>query len=355
MSDDAMNKETSRTDAPDSKSNSSAASSDSAWTKSDAVASEEEKFDTLNSGTVGQEVGGFFAKIGRGIHWILPESLTLLALWLFANLGVYIGRSSLMFHIERIMAAAEPGVEVPHFLIILDFSLLFIQAILIVLPFIFLTIHHCITRGTEAYTNKSVLAPKPLVRYLLALAIALSHAIITYLLATVLYILNASFLGMGAEIDSFADFSTLFGEFATDIFMLPLFVPLLVACTITAVFGAWRIGVAKNRAEAELPVRPGRAAAACMIIFTLFFAVTVYPAAHIWQGQQQHQMEMEQEMFGDEEFMFGDEEFDLGDLDFEDLEGLDFGELDFEGFEDEEGIHLDELLGDEDFGEVTIE
>jgi len=301
---------------------------------------------------------GFLSKLDDALRCF---SFNWVILWLVASLGVYIGHLSLMDYMMKLAGALDPMVdpasEIPHFFTVMQFGLLFVQVILVVLPFIFLSIQSGIVGGIKLSTRKDRLAPRPFACYLIAVAVGLVHSFVAFVLAVLLYVLNLGFLNMSMEqIDSFAAFAKDFAEFWS-ILILPLFVPLLAASLLTALFAAWRITAAVTAKKAGKAVRPYLASTAAMLIFALSFTILVYPATHVWHERRltaEQNMEFDDDMmfdFDEDDFMFDEDmmgEIDLGDFDLGDLdlEGLDF---------DGEPIYMDDLLGDEDFGEVTID
>ncbi|MCL2525458.1 MAG: CBS domain-containing protein [Coriobacteriia bacterium] len=323
------------------------------------------KHQTLDGGTIGQEIGGFFRKAWNGFTWVLPQYLTWVALWMAASLMVFAGRPVVMNIMERIMVNVDPaletGAEIPHWLLMLDLSLIFVQVTLFALPFILLAVHHSVLRGISVYTDKVVLAPKALIRYLLALVIGAAQACLGFTLAIALYVLNTSFLGMSIEMDSLATFWHEFTDFA-GILAVPVFVPLLLACLIASLFAAWRIGIVVDAEEAGKTIHPRRNAAATMLVFMLSFIMITYPFAWIWNASQQRNAAIEQEMmggdewadWGDEEMMFDDQmlqELDLEALGLEGLDGLDLEGISF----DDEPVYHEDLMGTDDQGEVVLD
>jgi len=319
---------------------------------------------TLNSETAGGEIAGFFSAIGRGIRWMFPESLTWVIIWLAASFTVYVGHIALMNHMENLMDNLDPMLDqaLPQFLINLNFILLFIQVILIVLPLILLTIHRGVVRGIEAHTAEGKIPPKSWVRYILAVLIGLVQSSFAFVLAITFYVLTTSFFGITfEEIRSFDIFWLEFRDFA-GILMLPLFVPLLIACVLTALFASWRIGVAKNVKEVGETIRPGRAAMASMLIFVLSFTLLLYPATHLWNIQQER-LAAEQELLMDdmdewldfdEDWIDFDEDFTFGETMLEEmgLDGFEIEGIEFDGFGDFEDF--DDFDWDEG-EEVVIE
>ncbi|MCL2402882.1 MAG: hypothetical protein FWC86_01400 [Coriobacteriia bacterium] len=314
----------------------------------------------LNSETAGDELRNIFSSAGKGISWIFPQHLSWVVLWLCTMAFVYLGQNSLMLYADRLLAEADPmlGIEaIPPFLVHMDLSLIALQTLLFVLPLILLTIHGGVTRGIKVYTDKEILPPKPVARYLIAIVIASIHAIIAYAIAVVIYVLDRNF-----QMESFSVFIEEFWLFAGTLLILGLFVPLLFASLWTAIFSAWAIGSNVQKHEEGKEIRPARAALAAMLIFLLSFAVVTYSMAGPWQAQQERMWEQEQEMGGAElDFDWDDENFldELGEEFFLDESMMDDFDWDDEGSEDipfeDEPIYLDDLLGEEDYGEVTID
>jgi len=299
-----------------------------------------------------------------GLRW-LPENISWVVLWLAVTLIVYIGRSLLMVHIGDLVENMDPSImdvsaEIPQFLIILDFSLLFFQVILVVLPLILLTITGLVKRGIAMYDGKSSLAPKAWSRYLFGILEGFIFANVIYVLAVTLYVLNLSFLGMSTEMSSWNVFWQEFSEFAgTHIFFIPLWIPLVISSVLTGIFIAWRMGVAKVSKDMDVPVRPGRVALAAMLVFLLSFSAALYPMAHVWHGREMVPTEQDL-MLDDEGFMF-DEDMMFGDEEFMFEEGMDFDDgMTWEDIELGEGgeLTLDDLLGggtqEGDFGEEIV-
>jgi len=288
-----------------------------------------------------------------GLRWI-PDNVSWAILWLAVTLIVYVGRSLLMVYIGDLVENMDPTImdvsgEIPQFLIILDFSLLFFQVILTVLPLILLTIVGLVKRGIAMYDGKSSLAPKATPRYLFGILEGFIFGNFIFGLSVTLYVLNLSFLGMSLEMTSFNVFWEEFSEFSS-IFFIPLWIPLVTASVLTGIFIAWRMGVAKVAKDMDFPVRSGRVALAAMLVFLLTFSVALYPTTHFW-----HEREMiasEQDMGFDEDFMFDEDMFDdeefMFDEDFMFEEGMEFDDgMSWEEFELGEGgeLSLDDLLG----------
>jgi CBS domain-containing protein len=294
---------------------------------------------TLDSGTAGDEALSIVRKIGDGIRWLFPQNFGWVAIWLGTAFAVYLANINLNAYMSELEWPFPESLE------LLSISLEVIQISLLILPLVLITIHSAVLRSTELMTSKTHLAPVAFVRYLSALVIAIAHAFISY---TIIALSIAAMGGAASFSEFMSNFSTIFNDLS-----LLIFTPLLFALLICALFAAWRVGAVAKAHKAGGTVRPSRTAIAAMLIFTLAFAGFTYPATYLWNNHMMNQEMMMEDEWDEEwadwedgewdEEWFGDDTIDLGDID---LEGIGF---------DEESIYLDELLGQEDFGEVEIE
>jgi len=267
-----------------------------------------------------------------------------------------------MLYMTRLFENMDPAVEmdsVPTFINIAELGLVATQALLVVLPLILLAIHGGVTRGIKIYTDKDgkVLPPKNYARYLIAIAIGTAHAIVVYLITVVLYVWNRNFLEM-SMIENFSDFATDLWRFGGIIFPLGIFLPLLLASILTALFSAWIIGVVKKKHDRGLNTRPTHAAMAAMLVFILSFAAVIYPTAYLWDTDQERIWERVMELEGEPDFDFDFEEGfdDNGWLDDESWMDDEFGEelMLEESMLEELGLDFDGLeLEDVDFGDES--
>ena len=304
----------------------------------------------INSGTVGDEVKGIFCKIGSGLRWILPQNLNWVMIWLATLLFVYVGQMNVFAH----MMALEW--DVPTSIQVLSLNLEVVQVSLFVIPLILVTIGSSVLRSTELFTGKSQLAPSAFVRYCAAIVIAIAHTFIAYSII----ILSIAAMG-GAE--TLGELLSNFGETFGNLTLL-IFIPMLCALLISALFAAWRVGVAASKHKTGITINPGRIATATMLIFILLFTSLVYPAGWVWNEQMmraQEEMMMDGDWddwgegdwddWGDEHWGEGDwDEGYWDDHDWDDGEIIDLGDFDIGDGE----LSLEDLLGEE-FGDIEFE
>ncbi|MCL2437852.1 MAG: hypothetical protein FWE48_02280 [Coriobacteriia bacterium] len=316
--------------------------------------------DKPNSGAEDGKLRKALCKIGKGISWLFPQHASWVVLWLATSLAVYLGQNSLMLHADRLIAEIDPlsaGGEIPQFLMVMDFAFVSVQALLVVLPLILLTIHGGVMRGIKVYTCGKIYPTEASVRYLFAVPIGAIQAVISYALLVALYIMGRNFIEMSMPMESIGTFASDFWHFASSIFVLGIFLPLLLASLLTALFSAWIIGAVKAKHDKGLEIRPARAALAAMLVFVLSYAIVVYPAAHLWLQEQERAWEAQEQEFDfdfDEDFMFDEEgfgeEFMLDEGMMEEF-GLGEGDMTFE----DDTLYLDELLGEGELVEPGIE
>lgn len=309
----------------------------------------------LDSETAGDEVRSIFCRIGAALSWIFPKPLGWALLWLATMAVVYLGQNSFMIYANNLFANAENFDNIPPFVAVMELALIAVQALLIVIPLILLSIHGGIVRGIKIYTENETRPPRNFVRYLVAPVIGLVHAIVMYWIAVVLFIWTRNFLEF-SMMENFSAFAEDLWRFGGIIFPLGVFIPLLIASLITSLIAAALIGRAKKKHEKGGTIRPSRSAFAGMLAFLLIFAAVLYPSAFVWEAEQENiwdrvmAFEGEPEFGFDDEFTWDEEEW-LDDefiWDEGDWDDFDFGDIDFDDefeydVEDYDSSDMDEV------------
>ena len=266
-------------------------------------------------------------RIGRGLRWCLPQSISWVGMWLGMIVVVNVGAGHVIRAFNDPALSGAGGSEAAYATLnVLYSTLMVLQMMLIVLPLVFMTIRYVVLRAIEQLTDTEASErPGQGKLYLAGAGIALGEALIVFILALLVMVLNVLSNFQASFQPSLMEFfETLFvvvQQYAL-IFLLPLF----VAFQATSAFAVWRVTRTVAADDADIAIKPARTAAGVMLVFLLLMFIASGAASY---GYYQYQIAQEPAM------EYEDDSFDY------------MGEGDGAGAAEGEEINLEDLIVDD--------